>query len=290
LVDVILPADFCPRVGTAIPAGNIIPDVTTANIERFSGYASDYDGVRPQPPAAALDVLCEVLGTPSPGVVVDLAAGTGLSTRQWIGRARRLIGVEPNDDMRGQALRATPAGAAEYVSALAEATGLPDLCADIVTCVQAFHWLEPTATITEVNRLLRSGGVFAVLDCDWPPYVHWQLLEPWRALRETAESIVTQRALAPGLRRWPKAGHLDGIRGSGAFRATAELCFHQRTSGDAQRLLALARSQGGLATALKAGDPDAERATASFGDHVRAVLGDAVVPWTYTYRVRLGVK
>jgi SAM-dependent methyltransferase len=192
--------------------------------------------------------------------------------------------------MRGQALRATPPGVAEYVSAHAEATGLPDQCADIVTCVQAFHWLEPTATLAEVHRLLRSGGVFSALDCDWPPYVHWRLLEPWKELRETAERIVTQRGLAPGLRRWAKSGHLDAIRASGFFRATTELCFHQRASGDSERLLALARSQGGLATALKAGDPDAERATTSFGDHVRVVLGNRVVAWTYTYRVRLGVK
>jgi hypothetical protein len=52
----------------------------------------------------------------------------------------------------------------------------------------------------------------------------------------------------------------------------------------------LARSQGGLATALKAGDREAERALAAFTEHVRGVLGDRTVPWTYTYRVRIAVK
>ena len=240
-------------------------DVTNANIERFSGFASDYDAVRPQPPTVVLDLLCETLGTPFPAVVVDLAAGTGLSTRLWIGRAQRLIGIEPNDDMRRQALRVTPAGAVEYRPARAEATGLPDRSADVVTCVQAFHWLEPASTLAEVDRILRSGGVFAALDCDWPPFVHWQLMEPWMELRETAEHIVARQGLAPKLRRWPKSGHLDQMRASGVFKATIELCFHQRTSGDAKKLLALARSQGGLATALKAGEPAAEKATASFG-------------------------
>ncbi len=263
--------------------------MTSGNIERFSGFASEYDDVRPQAPAAALDVLCEMVGLPSPALVVDLGAGTGLSTRLWIGRARRLIGIEPNDDMRGQAIRATQPGAIEYRAGRAEATGLPDRCADIVTCVQAFHWLEPTATLTEVHRLLRPGGVFAALDCDWPPFVHWQLVEPWIELHETAERIVVERGLAPGLRRWPKSGHLDSLRASGAFSAVTELCFHQRASGGAERLLALARSQGGLATVLKAREPEAERATAAFGDLVRSVLGDRVVPWTYTYRARVGV-
>ena len=35
--------------------------------------------------------------------------------------------------------------------------------------VQALHWMEPAPTFGEVARLLRPGGVFAALDCDWPP-------------------------------------------------------------------------------------------------------------------------
>ena len=261
-----------------------------ANVDRFSGYAAGYDAVRPQPPAAALDVLCEIIGTPLPALVVDLGSGTGLSTGLWIGRAQRIVGIEPNDDMRAEAVRVTPTGVVDYVSARADATGLPDRCADVVSCVQALHWMEPAATLSEVHRCLRGGGAFAALDCDWPPFVHWRLIAPWRHLHETAERIVANRVLAPGLRRWHKSDHVERMRTSGHFRAVTELCFHQRTSGNAERLIRLARSHGGLATALKAGDPEATAALSTFADEARAVLGDRVTPWTYTYRVRIGVK
>ena len=48
-----------------------------ANIERFSGFASDYDAVRPQLPEVATDVLREIVERTLPDLVVDLGSGTG---------------------------------------------------------------------------------------------------------------------------------------------------------------------------------------------------------------------
>jgi predicted RNA methylase len=42
-----------------------------------------------------------------PKLVVDLGAGTGLSTRVWATEADSVVGVEPNDAMRCVAERAT---------------------------------------------------------------------------------------------------------------------------------------------------------------------------------------
>ena len=41
---------------------------------------------------------------PRPALVVDLGSGTGLSTAIWGGRAERVIGIEPNADMREEAV------------------------------------------------------------------------------------------------------------------------------------------------------------------------------------------
>ena len=38
-----------------------------------------------------------------------------------------------------------------------------------MVAVQAMHWMEPTTTHAEVARILRPGGVFAIVDADWPP-------------------------------------------------------------------------------------------------------------------------
>lgn len=43
---------------------------------------------------------------------------------------------------------------------------------DIVTCSQSLHWMEPTSTFQEIQRILRPGGVFAAFDCDWPPVIN----------------------------------------------------------------------------------------------------------------------
>src|SRR5262249_48629656 len=40
---------------------------------------------------------------------------------------------------------------------------------------QSFHWMEPTATLAEIARILRPGGLFAAYDYDWPPAIQWEL-------------------------------------------------------------------------------------------------------------------
>jgi predicted TPR repeat methyltransferase len=72
-------------------------------IERWSGVASHYDTYRPKTPSVLLDLLPQLAGTERPRLVVDLGCGTGLSTYVWAERAERVLGVEPNGDMRRQA-------------------------------------------------------------------------------------------------------------------------------------------------------------------------------------------
>jgi hypothetical protein len=61
----------------------------------FGSVATDYDRYRPPPPPQALDWLIP----PGAQAVLDLAAGTGVVTRALIGRAARVIAVEPDERM-----------------------------------------------------------------------------------------------------------------------------------------------------------------------------------------------
>jgi SAM-dependent methyltransferase len=86
----------------------------------FGTVAGSYDRVRPGPAPAALDWLvpagCEV--------AVDLAAGTGLFTRALLGRAARVVAVEPDPRMREVLARRSPG--LDVREGRGEAMPLPD--------------------------------------------------------------------------------------------------------------------------------------------------------------------
>ena len=67
------------------------------------GFPEVYDRSRPSPPPELLEILMVVAQVTRPRLVVDLGAGTGLSTRVWAERAEEVIGVEPNARMVEQA-------------------------------------------------------------------------------------------------------------------------------------------------------------------------------------------
>jgi SAM-dependent methyltransferase len=133
----------------------------------FGGVAESYDRVRPGPAPAALDWLvpdgCEV--------AVDLAAGTGLFTRELLGRASRVVAVEPDARMREVLARRSPE--VDVREGWGEAMPLPDASADAVFVSTAWHWLDPARAVPEIARVLRPGGRLGVIwtsrnrDQDW---------------------------------------------------------------------------------------------------------------------------
>jgi ubiquinone/menaquinone biosynthesis C-methylase UbiE len=260
------------------------------NVQRFSGFASTYDQYRPSPPEIVPEILTWVAGGRRPALVVDLGCGTGLSTRLWAQRADRVIGVEPSADMRAEAQRRTQARNVCYREGFSHATGLDDACADIVTCSQSLHWMQPQETFREVKRILRPGGVFAAIDCDWPPTTSsWEVDAAYAALMNSVSAIEKRRNLSAGLQRWSKDQHLARMQASGVFRLTREIAVHSVETGDAERYVGLAMSMGSVQTVLKAGLSEGEIGLDSFRETARRLLGDAPRPWYFTYRVRLGV-
>src|SRR5437016_6417973 len=111
----------------------------------------------------------------------------------------------------------------EYREGVAHQTGLPDGCADIVTAAQALHWMEPTATLAEIARILRPGGLFAAYDYDWPPTLNWELERVYQEVDERFDALLQERGLAQNLQKWSKDTHLDRMRDSTHFRFTREV-------------------------------------------------------------------
>jgi len=270
------------------------PAHISANVERFMGFADVYDSFRPRPPLAVLEILTQLAQAPRPALVVDLGSGTGLSTAIWAGRAEAVVGVEPSADMRRQAeariAAIADAANVRFQAGYGDATGLPDGCADIVTCSQSLHWMEPEPTFAEVARILRPGGVFAAYDCDWPPTIDWRIEQAYVACHAQAHAAEQTHGLSREVRSWGKGQHLERIRASERFRFTKEILLHHVEQGGAERLVGLMLSQGGIATLRKHGVSEDEIGITALRQAAHAALGDAIVPWYFSYRMRVGVK
>lgn len=267
-------------------------EFVSANIERFSGFAAVYDSYRPAPPAAIVDLLIQLAGGGTPSLVADIASGTGLSTLIWARRAADVIGIEPNSDMRAEAERHAAAANApiRFNEGLSSATGLGDGCADIVTVSQALHWMEPEPAFAEIARILRPGGVFAAYDCDWPPTLNWEAEQAYLRCLARAAQVERERGHSSDVRKWGKSGHRERIAKSGRFRYVTEVVMHSVESGGAERLVGVALSQGVVESSLRRGVREDEVGITELRKELRRILGDSVVPWHWSYRVRIGIK
>jgi ubiquinone/menaquinone biosynthesis C-methylase UbiE len=274
-----------------------IPPATNAlsgfegNIERFSGYADVYDQYRPSPPAVLVNVMAQLAHVSRPALVVDLGSGTGLSTRYWADKAGQVIGIEPTADMRHQAQAQTTATNVSYREGFSHQTGLPDHCAEFVTCSQALHWMEPQATFEEVRRILRPGGLFAAVDYDWPPTTgRWEADAAYETCNKQVSTVI-ERDYAGQLppRRWSKDGHLQRMRDSGCFRFTKEIVLHHLEPGNAERLIGLLMSQPHVMMLIKGGYAEAQLGIDVFREICQSALGDQLSAWYWSARVRLGI-
>jgi SAM-dependent methyltransferase len=268
-----------------IPATNF-----SGNVERFSGFADLYDKYRPEPPAILASILTGLADAPTPDLVVDLGCGTGLSTRYWADKAHQVVGIEPAADMRRQAEARTASRNITYRDGFSHQTGLPDHCAEIVTCSQSLHWMEPQSTFQEVARILVPGGVFAAYDYDWPPTTSaWQADAAYVECIHNVQELEKTLTPASPPERWEKHEHLSRMRASRCFRFTKEIVVHHVDQGNAERLIGLLFSQGAVMTLIKNGFTEAQIGIDRFRDTVERALGSGNRTWVWSSRIRLGI-
>lgn len=272
-----------------VPEGN-----RQTNIDRFSGFEDTYDQFRPEAPRQVIGILTEYLQH-RPDLVLDLGCGTGLSTLVWRDQADRIIGIEPNDDMRGKAQAKLQEidnhQHISFIPGFSNKLSFSDSTVDIITCSQSFHWMEPTSTLQEAARVLRDGGVFAAYDCDWPPTVNWQVEDAYEKLIAQTDDIIKKNVQHQdqAVKR-NKESHLTRIRESGLFRFSKEIVFHNYETCDAERYAGLAISQGGIQTVFRLGISEMNGDIEKFKQKVEAHFHGRTLQLMFSYRMRLGIK
>lgn len=267
-----------------------MPIHVSDNSEFPTGYDIQYDKFRPAPPDILADVLFSLIKTHCSQCVVDIGCGTGFSTFYWVDRAELIVGIDPSTEMLQQARIKSGARNIVYRDGFSHQTGLPDASAQIVTCSQALHWMEPLPTFREVARILVPGGVFAAYDYDFPPTTSsWEADKAYEDFSNQIAKREVNHKLIKGVRRWDKGGHLERMHASGCFRYTKEVVLHHVDSGNAERMIYLLLSQGGVKDLLKNGLTEQELGIDLFRGQIHKILGEVPSVWYWSCRLRFGV-
>jgi ubiquinone/menaquinone biosynthesis C-methylase UbiE len=131
--------------------------VFSSKAVKYAKYRWDY---APQAIQSVLDITKLTIES----TIADLGAGSGILTKHFVGKVKRIFVVEPNHELRqlaAQALAMYPA--CHLVDGRAETTTLPDHSVDLITVAQALHWFDPEPTRAEFARILKPDGSLAIL-------------------------------------------------------------------------------------------------------------------------------
>jgi SAM-dependent methyltransferase len=124
--------------------------------DHFSGQAADYARFRPRYPAAMFAYLAGA--SRHNRRAWDCGTGSGQAA---VALSRHFSEVIATDASAEQIAHAEPAAGIAFRVAPAEASGLPDRWADIVTVAQALHWFDLDRFYAEARRVAAPGAIIA---------------------------------------------------------------------------------------------------------------------------------
>lgn len=207
-------------------------DPPADRLTRFSDRTDSYVKHRPSYPAGAIDAIFENLAEPSRLSMLDVGAGTGISSRLLAGRGARVIALEPNEAMR-LAGSTEPHPRIDWIGGTGEDTGLANASIDVITCFQAFHWLDAVKGLAEFRRVLRPRGRIAIV---------WNVQDKADPCTAEYQRIVLKHASDPPTSPWLQGfGNLVSVL-TAAWDHHRELRFPNEQSLDLPGLIGRATS------------------------------------------------
>lgn len=126
--------------------------------DHFSSHAAAYAAYRPSYPPELAAWLASI--TPTPETALDVGCGSGQLSLLLARHFERVIATDPS---ARQIESAVPHTKIAYRVARAEKSDLPDASVDLLTAAQAAHWFDLPAFFADARRVLKPGGVIALV-------------------------------------------------------------------------------------------------------------------------------
>jgi demethylmenaquinone methyltransferase / 2-methoxy-6-polyprenyl-1,4-benzoquinol methylase len=202
----------------------------------FAGIAPEYDRMGSvlsfgQDPRWRRFLASKVNAIPG-AWVLDVATGTGLVARELARKNVRVVGLDQSPAMVARGVEAVRErgldGRVRFTLGQAQALPFADGSLDAVTFTYLLRYVDdPAATVAELVRVLRPGGVMASLEFHVPPepwaragwlaytraampLVGWTVSNEWyrtgRFLARSITEFVERNPLPVQVRWWQEAG------------------------------------------------------------------------------------
>jgi ubiquinone/menaquinone biosynthesis C-methylase UbiE len=125
----------------------------------FSSKAEIYAKYRWSYAPDAIQEIVDVTRADQRTIIADIGAGTGILTKEFIGKVKQIYAIEPNPEMRAilqKEMEKYPS--CTILGTQAEETKLESNSIDVITAAQAVHWFDPEKARAEFYRILKPGG------------------------------------------------------------------------------------------------------------------------------------
>jgi ubiquinone/menaquinone biosynthesis C-methylase UbiE len=156
----------------------------------FDEIPEEYDRVRPSYPDELVDRACSIAGLSAGSQVVEVGCGTGKLTVALAARGLHVDAVDPGRNLVEVARRRVASSPVRFHVGRFEDVELPAGAFEAVFSATAFHWVDPDVSWTKAARLLRPGGVIALLTHVGGSLLelHEEVLAAWREVLPEAAS------------------------------------------------------------------------------------------------------
>lgn len=200
-----------------------------------------YAAGRPDYSPTAGPILRRLVGLDAPvPLALDVACGTGISTKMLTDLARRVIGVDQSPAMLDHAPRRS---GITYMLGNAEDLPIGDETCDLISVGSALHWFDFERFLNEVDRVAMPGAMLAV-------HNHWFAAEmegvpefsPW-----SRGAYVEQFPTPPRDRTWLPPENL------GPWRHVAWERYDHQVEMSPDRLTAYLMTQSNVQAVLARG-------------------------------------